>query len=95
MALQKYPAPLLSPFPLQWTALNIRDFNNLYIDGGKTIQSFLQADLIDELIITQISILLGGGLPLFGALTNPLSFEHISTNVYLDAMVQTHYRRKR
>jgi dihydrofolate reductase len=37
----------------------------MYIDGGKTVQSFLQADLIDELIVTQIPILLGGRVPLF------------------------------
>ena len=75
--------------------LNTRSLTNLYIDGGKTIQSFIQADLIDELIITKIPILLGGGTPLFGTHPNPLSFEHIRTKVYLDAVVQTHYRRKR
>ena len=76
-------------------SLNERGFNKLYIDGGKTIQSFLQADLIDELTITQIPILLGGGVPLFSKLPKPLTFEHISTKVKLGAMVQTHYRRKR
>ncbi len=43
-------------------------FENLYIDGGKTIQIFLQEDLIDELIITEIPLLLGGGDRLFGKL---------------------------
>ena len=32
--------------------LNSKGFNNLYIDGGQTIQSFLNEDLIDEMIIT-------------------------------------------
>lgn len=76
-------------------SLNARGFRQLYIDGGKTIQSFLQADLIDELTITQIPILLGGGVPLFSTLPKPLEFEHINTQVYLDAMVKTHYRRMR
>ena len=35
-------------------------YHNLYVDGGKTIQSFLKEDLIDEMIITEIPILLGG-----------------------------------
>ena len=43
-------------------------FENLYIDGGTTIQRFLREDLIDEMIITEIPILLGGGDRLFGEL---------------------------
>jgi len=39
---------------------------HLYIDGGITIQRFLEAGLIDELTITVIPILLGSGIPLFG-----------------------------
>lgn len=75
--------------------INAKGFSNLYIDGGKTIQSFLEADLVDELIVTQIPILLGSGVPLYGKLANPLTFEHVGTKVHLKAMVQSHYRRKR
>jgi dihydrofolate reductase len=39
---------------------------HLYIDGGVTIQRFLEAKLINELTITRIPVLLGAGLPLFG-----------------------------
>lgn len=82
------------PLPEVVDSLNAQGFNTLYIDGGKTIQSFLQEGLIDEMIITQIPILLGGGASLFGELQTPLTFEHISTQVHLNALVQTHYRRK-
>jgi len=75
--------------------LHERGYKNLYIDGGQTIQGFLQADLIDELIITQIPILLGSGVSLYGQLAQPLDFEYISSTPLLEAMVQTHYRRKR
>lgn len=75
--------------------LHQRGFKNLYIDGGKTIQGFLQADLIDDLIITRIPVVLGGGIPLFGSLSEHLMFEHVSTKVALNELVQTHYRRKR
>lgn len=68
---------------------------HLYIDGGLTIQGFLKEDLIDEMIITVIPILLGGGIPLFGELPKPMEFEHVKTEVYLNAMVQNHYRRKK
>jgi dihydrofolate reductase len=67
----------------------------LYIDGGGTIQSFLREDLVDELIITTIPILLGGGSPLFGVLPKELEFEHVSSALYLDEVVQDTYRRKR
>jgi dihydrofolate reductase len=70
-------------------------FENLYIDGGRTIQGFLRDDLIDELIITEIPILLGGGNRLFGTLDNKLMFEHLETEVMLGQLVKKHYRRKR
>ena len=39
-----------------------KGYSNLYIDGGKTIQRFLRVDLIDELIVSEIPTLLGGGV---------------------------------
>lgn len=73
--------------------LNKQGFKNLYIDGGKTIQSFLQQDLIDELIITTIPVLLGGGIPLFAELKAPLKFKHVKATRYLDCLVQNHFIR--
>jgi dihydrofolate reductase len=70
-------------------------FENLYIDGGKTIQGFLRDDLIDELIITEIPILLGGGDRLFGTLDHKLMFELLETEVMLGQLVKKHYRRNR
>ena len=75
--------------------LHERGYSNLYIDGGQTIQGFLQQDLIDELIITQLPVLLGDGVPLFGQLAQPLAFEYVGSTPLLNAMVQSHYRRKR
>jgi dihydrofolate reductase len=72
-----------------------RGFNNLYIDGGRTVQNFLGADLIDELIITEIPILLGGGDRLFGELGRQLGFELIGTEVISNQVIQKHYRRNR
>lgn len=70
-----------------------RGFENLYIDGGKTIQRFLREDLIDELIITEIPLLLGGGDRLFGTLDQSLGFELVDTKVLLNQLVKKHYRR--
>jgi dihydrofolate reductase len=68
---------------------------HLYIDGGITIQNFLEEDMIDEMIITKISILLGGGIPLFGKLSKRLQFNHTKTEVHHDMMVTSHYTRKK
>jgi len=70
-------------------------FENLYIDGGTTIQRFLQDDLIDELIITVIPVLLGGGDRLFGELDNLLGFELVETEILLDQLVKRRYQRQR
>ena len=72
-----------------------KGFGSLYIDGGKTVQSFLKEDLIDELIITTIPILLGGGIPLFTELPHSLEFEHVGSEVFLNEIVQNHYKRRR
>lgn len=76
-------------------SIHRRGYHNLYIDGGITIQRFLEADLIDELIITRIPILLGSGIPLFGTLSQQRTFTHKKTEVFNDTLVQSHYTRVR
>lgn len=73
--------------------LNQQGYQDLYIDGGVTIQRFLNQGLIDELVITSIPVLLGGGSPLFGELDAMQSFKLVSSQTYLDAIVQTTYQR--
>ncbi len=64
---------------------------HLYIDGGKTIQGFLNADLIDELIITSIPILIGEGIPLFGPVPCDIKLKHIETRPFENGFVQRRY----
>jgi len=64
-----------------------------YIDGGKVIQSFLNEDLIDELIIAKVPILIGGGIPLFGNLSRDLAFTHIRTTNAPNGLVRSYYQR--
>ncbi|MGS0727726.1 dihydrofolate reductase family protein [Shewanella sp. 0m-11] len=75
--------------------LNAKGYNEFYIDGGKTIQGFLQQDLIDELIITTIPVLLGGGISLFGELATQLKFKHVQAERLLDCLVQNSFIRQR
>lgn len=72
-----------------------KGYYRLYIDGGTTIQSFLKEDLIDDIVITIIPILLGGGSPLFSDLPQILEFECTKSNLFLDQVVQNHYTRRR
>ena len=74
--------------------VNAKGFYNIYIDGGTTIQSFLKEDLIDEIILTTIPILLGGGSSLFSTHPKALAFKLIASEVYLDEVVQNNYKRK-
>jgi dihydrofolate reductase len=66
--------------------------HHLYIDGGITIQRFLRAGLIDRLIITRVPVLIGEGVPLFGALPQDVRLEHVATRDYSSGLVQSEYR---
>ena len=71
--------------------LSARGMQHLYIDGGVTIQRFLEAGLIQRLIITRIPVLLGSGIPLFGPLSRDVRLEHVATRAYPSGMVQSEY----
>lgn len=66
--------------------------HHLYIDGGVTIQRFLQAGLIDELTITRIPVLLGEGISLFGHLGKEVLLKHIETSSAANGFVQNRYQ---
>jgi dihydrofolate reductase len=71
--------------------LGKRGAQHLYIDGGKTIQTFLNAGLIQRLVITCIPILLGDGIPLFGPLSNDVRLRHVATRTFEGGLVQSEY----
>lgn len=75
------------------TDLNSKGYQDLYIDGGVTIQNFLKQELVDELTITTIPVLLGGGIKLFGELEKMQSYQLIESKVYLETIVQNHFKR--
>jgi dihydrofolate reductase len=71
--------------------LSVRGAQHLYVDGGRTIQSFLDASLIQRLIITRIPVLLGAGIPLFGPLQQDIKLRHIETRAFEDGNLQSEY----
>ncbi len=71
--------------------LEARGIQHIYVDGGITIQQFLQAGLIQRLIITCVPVLIGTGIPLFGPLQRDISLKHIATRQYASGLVQSEY----
>ena len=68
-----------------------RGIRHIYVDGGITIQRFLQAGLIQRLIITRVPVLIGTGIPLFGALERDIVLRHVGTRQYASGLVQSEY----
>jgi len=71
--------------------LESRGFKHAYIDGGITIQWFLAAGCIDRLVITRVPVLIGEGIPLFGAVPHDIQLRHIATRTYQGGVVQSEY----
>jgi len=82
------PAELLA-------ALAEQGMEALYVDGGQLIQSFLDEGLIDELIVTRVPILLGGGPLLFGSMDSATELEHVETKSFASGLVQSRYAVRR
>ena len=75
--------------------LSRRGCSCVCVDGGKVVQNFLREDCIDEMIITRVPLLLGGGIPLFSDLDRQLRFSHVNSTVFSNGLVQSHYIRSR
>lgn len=68
-----------------------RGFRHAYVDGGVTIQQFLQAGLIQRLTITRVPVLVGTGIPLFSAIPRDIALRHIATHPYASGLVKSEY----
>lgn len=71
-----------------------RGWSAVYVDGGATIQSFLRAGLIHDMVISRIPVLIGDGISLFGPLEHDLALDHVSTKAFPSGLVQSTYRVK-
>ncbi len=65
---------------------------SLYIDGGKTIQSFIRAGFVTDMMITKIPVLIGEGLPLFGNLEKDIPLKLVEAKTFPSGFVCMHYQ---
>ncbi len=61
---------------------------DVYVDGGTTVRSALEAGLIDELVVTLVPTALGAGIALFASIAGPVDFSVAKVAKYGDGLVQ-------
>ena len=83
------------PLPELLNYLGSLGARRVYVDGGKVIQSFLAAGLIDEVTITRVPVLIGDGIPLFADPGRSIRLQHLRTKAFDNGLVQSTYRVKR
>lgn len=67
---------------------------DIWLFGGANLTtSFLNAGLVDELLLSVHPILLGSGKPLFGNLTERMPFDLVDTKSYSSGLVQLRYKK--
>ncbi|MFT7413414.1 MAG: dihydrofolate reductase [Methylophagaceae bacterium] len=74
------------------TQLENKGFSHAYIDGGITIISFLNLQLINEITILQAPVLLGEGKFLFGKITKQIKLENAQVFHYPNDFIQLKYQ---
>ena len=65
---------------------------HLYVDGANTIQTFLKAGLIQNIIVTTVPILIGSGISLFGMTDDDIHLQHVETRTLARGLVQSEYQ---
>ncbi len=73
-------------------ALSAAGYRRVYVDGGRTVHTFLRAGLIADLTLSRVPVLIGTGHTPFGELAADIPLEHVGTRTYPGGMVQTTYR---
>jgi len=71
--------------------LSGRGFKHAYVDGGVTVQAFLDARLIQRMTITRVPVIIGRGIPLFGTTTRDIPLRHVATTQYGSGLVKSEY----
>jgi len=73
-------------------ALAADGIERAYVDGGRTVQTFLAEGLLSDIVITRVPVLIGEGVPLFGPVPHPVPAELLETRELGAGSVQSTYR---
>jgi len=73
------------------STLKQEGIKHVYIDGGKTIQQYLKAGLIKQIILTRVPVLIGEGIPLFGPINRDMKLKLISSMGFDNGFTQSTY----
>jgi dihydrofolate reductase len=65
---------------------------SIYVDGGQAVRSFLAAGVIDQLTISVVPVVLGGGIPLFGDGVGESSLALEESRAFSTGLMQLRYR---
>jgi len=72
--------------------LESQGHHHAYVDGGTTIQGFINLELINQMTITRAPVLLGQGIPLFGKTKKDIKLTQCSAKAYANDFIQEHYK---
>jgi dihydrofolate reductase len=88
-------AELFADSPEQLMAkLRTENINHVYLDGGNTISQFVNANMVDEMIISLIPIILGSGKRLFNNIEQRHQLHLLKQQTFPSGLVQLHYSYK-
>jgi len=73
-----------------WEEAGVR---RVYVDGGSLISQFLEAGLVDDLLLTSVPILLGSGKPLFHRIGRRTPLRLVDTQAFPSGMLNRRYER--
>ena len=73
-------------------AVESAGYRRVYVDGGRTVHTFLRAGLIADLTLSRVPVLIGTGHTPFGELAADVLLEHVRTQTFSGGMVQSTYR---
>lgn len=76
-------------------AKTVAGMRGVYLDGGLLVRSALREGLVDELVLTVVPVLLGGGTRLFDETVGRHRMEPVGVADVGDGIVQLRYRVRR
>lgn len=72
--------------------LETEGYQSAYIDGGTTIQAFINLGRLNEIVITQLPVLIGEGVPLFGKTLRDVKLTKAQAVVCPSNFIQIRYQ---